>query len=125
MMRHVIFFIIAVAPALACAQQTLSGSELKALLEGRTVESTVHDRDLRFRNYYAPDGSVQGFNVARGTKFEGTWSINDSGQFCTHFRVQGHLCTHIVKMDDGSYKRMDGAKAIATFHRIVDGNMAK
>jgi len=66
----------------------LTKDEVQRLYSGSTVSGTQggDNPDTTFKNTYSANGSVNGDAWRKGTwftKISGTWSTNDSGQFCS------------------------------------------
>ena len=107
----------------------LNASELKALINDKTVESKSAS-GYAAKTYYSPDGTFR--RSKRGKIKKGTWSINNDGELCK--KVKGEstaVCRKIVKSSDvwKVYKVFGNItmpwKHKSTWLKILNGNPNK
>ena len=121
-MKNEVLFIILASISTAYAQALelrtpLSKNAAIQLLEGASVELTsTRGNRLSWKN------DVSGSMVAhaatpngRVSAAEGTWKINDKGQFCVSINWRSNLeewCRFVVKEDDGYYLTRSGGEKV-------------
>jgi hypothetical protein len=89
--------LLAAAAALALAAplraaDALSGAEIRALVEGRTVEGSMTDTG-RYAEFYAPDGQI------RGAGYTGAWTI-EGDAMCFAYDGAEKTCWQVGRAGD-------------------------
>jgi len=121
-MRKLMKSMFAAVPTLvltmsAHADQTLSGDQVKALINGKTVHVTVIANGKTWDMYHAADGIS---HDSRGG--EGKWYISEKGEHCNDAPKVKFKCGKIVDKGDGTYVRLSpNDKPLVTWTNIVDG----
>jgi len=139
MMRIIVASLLAgvfvCSPACAYAQQSttvgeildkggkkLSKEQTQALYAGATVSGTQAGRpETTFQNKYMPDGTVVGDAWRNGVfsgKVSGTWSMNESGQFCNQLNggtVKG--CFYVFNLNNRFYAAFTDARSDPVYER--------
>jgi hypothetical protein len=83
----------------------LSGTEIKEIFSGNTVEGKHHEQGRQFRQYYHPNGTLAATSDDYGRRPDsdfGTWSV-EGNRRCTQFKKWGEgkkWCREIYKNGD-------------------------
>lgn len=121
-MRHNFYYLVFCTalftiPLAAHSDDTMSGDQLKALINGKTVHVTVIKNGKTWSMYHAPDGKSYD---SRGG--EGKWYISDQGEHCNEAPKVKFKCGKVVDKGDGVYIRLNpSGDPIVKWSNIVDG----
>ena len=117
------------APAApAAAGDVVGGAAMHELFAGNTITGVLDAWNLRWTEYFAPDGTAQAVLKPEGQADQaitGTYYVNDHDQFCTdHPELDGPnvFCSKMVLLDDGTHQQVyaDGTMG-AIYTRILEG----
>lgn len=114
----------------ASADVFLKGSEVAALVVGKTIEGQYRECTLGrqdFAEYYHEDGTIRGKErpcnqVGSWKKYGGAWEIKDD-KFCVTLgsgRPSG--CFNYQVDEKGTLRRVDEKGVTETTFKIYDGN---
>jgi hypothetical protein len=119
--KPALLFIASILPAVACADEAITGEALKALHMDKTFEMTQVNQ-APGRIYFSPDGKVT--RIRSGHTQVGKWWIEDSGAIrCNQFGTGKPFCFSVKSVGDGKYVAFDeqGVKQV-DIHKVMDGN---
>ena len=109
------------------AGNTLSGDEIKKLVNGNTVYAEHAKKHFEVTRYFAAGGKLTQYrsdNFAGGTYLEGEWSV-DGNKLCMKMgRGQGGCGTLSKNEDQYNYANKYG-KTIWIFKKVASGNPEK
>ena len=118
-----VFILFFFSPALA---GTLDADELKALINGKTVESK-NFRGFSAITYFATDGTF--IKTERDELIKGTWYVDENGQYCSKRDDNNTASCRTIKKQGDVWKvyKVPGKPAKPWKHKrtwlkIVDGN---
>lgn len=101
----------------------LTKDQIQKLYTGATVSGAQAGHpENTFQNTHMPDGSVTGIawrNGVRSGTTSGTWSMNDSGQFCYNLQ-NGTIrnCFYYYGLDNRVYAALNDSKIDPVYERM-------
>jgi hypothetical protein len=96
------------------ASKKMSGDEIKALLTNKTVSVALVGKNIKWRQYFGPDGKS---NRDNGETSE--WSVEGDKHCNTAAMLK---CAAVVDNGDGTYSRMKpNGEATVKWTNIVEG----
>jgi hypothetical protein len=119
--KPALLFIASILPAVACADEAITGEALKALHMDKTFEMTQVNQ-APGRIYFSPDGTVT--LIRSGRSRVGKWWIDDSGAIrCNQFGTGKPFCVSVKSAGNGKYVAFDEqGVAQIDIHKVMDGN---
>jgi hypothetical protein len=109
----------------ALAAAPLTADQAKALIAGNSAAGFADALGKNYTAYYSTDGKlVQVLDNKK--RRQGTWKVEDNGNFCTQFPSEPERCTKVVPSDNGEYVRMkDDGMVTNTWKKFYKGNAYK
>lgn len=102
----------------------LTGSEIKALFVGKTVESFNVISGSSSFTYYAANGQVQ--QERYWAERKGVWNVNSKDEICLSMQGKEPRCRGIYRKGDKIYKyRLGDAgqlEKVIRYRQFIDGN---
>ncbi len=110
-----LFWVAGASPALA--QDSLGAAEVRALIQGNTVE-VQRGNGTRYLAYYEPSGIW--LRQERGQIAQGAWRVLDDGNQCVSIG-KDDSCALIRKNPDGTFTRIANGVAQFTWLKVTPG----
>jgi len=108
-----------VNPPTPANDRIVDANQYRPLLEGKTVSGEHVTKGFKFKDYFAPDGSLTEVRDNGKTK-QGNWTVSDSGYLCIIWKNrQG--CGHLTINDDGSLLFARDGKHVRRFTHFSAG----
>ncbi|MDE0389039.1 MAG: hypothetical protein OXI75_10105 [Rhodospirillales bacterium] len=111
----------------AAPAEVMTAAETIELFSGNTVLGVYDSWNMRWSEYFAPDGTARALVRIEGQsdlEVTGKYYANDRGQFCTEYQEteQKVFCHNTVPLGDGRYQQVyaDGTMG-AFYNQILEG----
>lgn len=108
----------------ALAGGPLTADQAKALIAGNSAAGFADALGKNYTAYYAPDGKLVQV-LENGKRRQGTWKINDDGNFCTQFPSEPARCTRVVQSGSEYQRVKDDGMVTNTWKKFYKGNAYK